>query len=85
MNGKVFLILLAMLPVSFVCPLSHATDLILNNALAQVCFSPNKGCTAAIVNAIDKARTVILVQAYSFTSTPIAKALLHAHKRGGSG
>jgi len=46
MNGKVFLILLAMLHVSFVCPLSHATDLILNNALAQVCFCPNEGCTA---------------------------------------
>jgi phosphatidylserine/phosphatidylglycerophosphate/cardiolipin synthase-like enzyme len=31
---------------------------------------------------LDKAKTSILVQAYSFTSAPIAKALLNAHKRG---
>jgi phosphatidylserine/phosphatidylglycerophosphate/cardiolipin synthase-like enzyme len=33
-------------------------------------------------NAIAGAKTSILVQAYSFTSAPIAKALLEAHKRG---
>ncbi len=31
---------------------------------------------------IDAAKTTILVQAYSFTSAPIAKALVEAHKRG---
>ena len=31
---------------------------------------------------LDAARQTILVQAYSFTSTPIAKALIEAHKRG---
>ena len=31
---------------------------------------------------IDHAKKEILVQAYSFTSKPIAKALLDAHKRG---
>ena len=48
----------------------------------QVYFSPSGGCTDAIVTAIDSARTSILVQAYSFTSSPIAKALVEAHKRG---
>jgi phosphatidylserine/phosphatidylglycerophosphate/cardiolipin synthase-like enzyme len=48
----------------------------------QVCFSPNAGCTDAIIKQIDDAKSEILVQAYSFTSTPIAKALLEAHKRG---
>ena len=62
--------------------ISHATDLTLNNTPAQVCFSPKGGCTEAIVSQIDKAKTEILVQAYSFTSAPIAKALLNAHKRG---
>ena len=31
---------------------------------------------------LDAAKTSILVQAYSFTSAPIAKALVEAHKRG---
>jgi phosphatidylserine/phosphatidylglycerophosphate/cardiolipin synthase-like enzyme len=48
----------------------------------SVCFSPNGGCTQVIVNELDKAKVSILVQAYSFTSAPIAKALLSAHKRG---
>jgi phosphatidylserine/phosphatidylglycerophosphate/cardiolipin synthase-like enzyme len=48
----------------------------------QVCFSPNGKCTAAIVEQIDKSKSEILIQAYSFTSAPIAKALINAHKRG---
>ncbi|MDA8408224.1 MAG: phospholipase D family protein [Deltaproteobacteria bacterium] len=48
----------------------------------QVYFSPNGGCTDAIIKQIDEAKSTILVQAYSFTSTPIAKAFLEAHKRG---
>ena len=40
-----------------------------------VFFSPNGGCTEAIVSEIEKARSEILVQAYSFTSEPIADAL----------
>jgi len=45
-------------------------------------FSPNGGCTEAIVGALNGAKSTILVQAYSFTSAPIAKALVDAHKRG---
>jgi phosphatidylserine/phosphatidylglycerophosphate/cardiolipin synthase-like enzyme len=48
----------------------------------EVYFSPHGGCTDAIVKQIDGARETILVQAYSFTSAPIAEALLQAHKRG---
>lgn len=48
----------------------------------RVYFSPNGGATEAVAKEIDGARESILVQAYSFTSTPIAKALLDAHKRG---
>ena len=47
----------------------------------SVYFSPNGGCTEAIVEALNTAKTTILVQAYSFTSAPIAKALVEAHKR----
>ena len=47
-----------------------------------VYFSPNGGCTDAIVKALDDAKSTVLVQAYSFTSAPIAKAIVDAHKRG---
>ncbi len=47
-----------------------------------VYFSPRGGCTEAIINEIDNAQEEVVVQAYSFTSAPIAKALLDAHKRG---
>jgi phosphatidylserine/phosphatidylglycerophosphate/cardiolipin synthase-like enzyme len=48
----------------------------------EVYFSPKGGCTDAIVQEIDAAKNSILVQAYSFTSKPIAEALVAAHKRG---
>lgn len=48
----------------------------------QVYFSPRGGATAAIVQTLNNARFSVLVQAYSFTSTPIAKALVQAHQHG---
>jgi len=48
----------------------------------EVAFSPNGGCTALVVKVIQSARTSIRVLAYSFTSAPIAKAMVEAHKRG---
>ena len=52
-----------------------------DNLRAQVFFSPRGGCTEAVVDAISQAKSEILVQAYSYTSAPIAKALVDAHKR----
>jgi phosphatidylserine/phosphatidylglycerophosphate/cardiolipin synthase-like enzyme len=48
----------------------------------KVYFSPNGGCTDAILSQINQAKTEILLQAYSFTSKPIAQALIKAHQRG---
>lgn len=48
----------------------------------DVRFSPKGGCTEAVVEALGKAQSTVLVQAYSFTSAPIAAALVEAHKRG---
>jgi len=67
----IFLVLILALPV-----------LAFNVDVTNVCFSPYGDCTEAIVNQIDNAKSEILVQAYSFTSAPIAKALVNAHKRG---
>lgn len=49
---------------------------------AEVYFSPDGGCTDAIVREINAAEKTIHVMAYSFTSAAIAKALTEAHKRG---
>src|SRR6266850_48522 len=46
-----------------------------------VCFTPGANCTQTIVQALGGAKRTILAQAYSFTSAPIAKALLDANKR----
>lgn len=64
-------------------PSLHAADITLpKDTPVCVFFSPNGGCTHAIIDTIDKAKSEILVLAYIFTSEPIAKALLGAHKRG---
>ena len=59
-----------------------ATLLCLSLQAQEVYFSPRGGCTDAVVREIGKAKTEVLVQAYSFTSEPIAQALAAAKKRG---
>src|SRR5262249_28314853 len=51
-------------------------------ARIAVSFSPNGGATDAVIREVNAAEHPIPVQAYSFTSAPIAKALIAAHKRG---
>jgi len=51
-------------------------------ARVAVYFSPGGGATATVVREVNAATQQILVQAYSFTSAPIAKALVDAHTRG---
>src|SRR6266481_640626 len=60
-------------------PVSRAVP---DEAAWQVYFSPNHGATKAVVDALDGAKSTVLVQAYSFTSAAIAKALVEAHDRG---
>lgn len=72
--GMKFLLLFILLIVCVTGPL-HAEPQI------SVYFSPHGGCTEAIVQAIGHSKKSILVEAYSFTSTPIAKALIAAHQR----
>ncbi len=48
----------------------------------QVFFSPKGGATEAVVDALGHATNSVLVQAYSFTSAPIARALVDAQRRG---
>lgn len=55
------------------CSPDHVEDL---------CFVPGGDCTGMVVQWIGRARSQILVQAYSFTSHPISVALIAAHRRG---
>jgi phosphatidylserine/phosphatidylglycerophosphate/cardiolipin synthase-like enzyme len=46
------------------------------------CFVPGHDCQQQIIDVIDAARHDLLIQAYSFTSAPIAQALVRAEQRG---
>jgi hypothetical protein len=61
--------------------LGHAAETV-SPARVAVYFSPNGGATEAVIRELNAAKTQVLMQAYSFTSAPIAKALVEAHKRG---
>ncbi|MBI1824349.1 MAG: phospholipase D family protein [Nitrospirae bacterium] len=53
-----------------------------DETLWQVCFTPDENCADQIVILIETAKHSIFLQAYSFTSSQIANALLRASKRG---
>ena len=49
----------------------------------DVCFVPDgQNCEGLLVRAIQSTQKQLLIQAYGFTSAPIAKAVIDAHKRG---
>jgi len=71
----------------FLAPLLALSLFLIHPATAQpvsthVYFSPHGGCTEAVVDALNSAKETILVQAYSFTSAPIAQALVNAKHQG---
>jgi len=61
--------------------LGHAAETF-SPARVAVYFSPSGGATDAVVREVNVATQQILMQAYSFTSAPIAQALVNAQKRG---
>jgi phosphatidylserine/phosphatidylglycerophosphate/cardiolipin synthase-like enzyme len=61
--------------------LGHAAETF-SPARVAVHFSPHGGATEAVIPELTAAKTQVLMQTYSITSAPIAKALVEAHKRG---
>jgi phosphatidylserine/phosphatidylglycerophosphate/cardiolipin synthase-like enzyme len=53
-----------------------------SSAAPEIAFSPKGAATELVVHAIESAHATVRVAAYSFTSQPIAQALLEDHKRG---
>ena len=60
----------------------EASDIVPGTSTIEYAFSPGDDAAALIVRAIDGARSQILVQAFSFTHTGIAEALIRAKSRG---
>jgi phosphatidylserine/phosphatidylglycerophosphate/cardiolipin synthase-like enzyme len=60
----------------------HAGGALPAQGTVQYAFTPGRDTTNLIVDAIDAARTQVLVQAYSFTHRRIAAALIRAQRRG---
>jgi phosphatidylserine/phosphatidylglycerophosphate/cardiolipin synthase-like enzyme len=80
---KTSLILLTLFTLVFSTGLFPLSTLSQENQTTwEVYFSPRGQCTDAIIRELNKAKNSVLVQAYSFTSVPIAEALVNAHKRG---
>jgi hypothetical protein len=74
-------LLVCALPFGGIVTTIEASDTFAS-AKVSVHFSPKGGATETVVQEIGNAQSQILVQAYSFTSAPIAKALIDATKRG---
>lgn len=73
----------SILCLTVVCLFSNVgyAESMFSEEAVHACFTPAEDCTGYIVNAINEAKEEILVQAYSFTSTPIANALIDASNR----
>jgi len=74
-------VLISCVLICALCLPAHAEQF-RSTGTVDVYFSPRGGATDAVVRVIASAGSEILVQAYSFTSVPIAKALLDARRRG---
>lgn len=59
----------------------EAEELMLDRARTEVIFSPGGQVIETIIKEIDKAKSEILIQAYSFTDKKIANALIRAFER----
>jgi len=75
-SSFLLLSILALLAISLICTCTLRPQS--KEIATQVYFSPNGGATQAIINEINNAKSEILVQSYSFTSTPIAQVLVEA-------
>lgn len=73
-------LLIFCLSLSLMC--SAAADTFASQDSYAVCFTPAQKCRRKITNYLYHAKRTIEVQAYSFTSAPIAYALINAQKRG---
>lgn len=85
MKAGLYVILAVLVPAVIFArqPVPVGKTVIQNNkGYVEIAFSPGGGITGMIVQEIRSAASSIDIQAYSFTSVPIAGALVEAEKRG---
>lgn len=73
---------IAVLALCFLAANAHASVSLPATGRVEVAFSPRDDPQALLTRVIGAARKTIHVQAYVFTSQPIADALIAAHRRG---
>lgn len=73
-------LLLALFTIPFVTNPAFSSQAV--TAQVSVCFTPAEQCEGKIIDAIDRARSSVRVQAYGFTSLPIIHALQRAAGKG---
>ena len=71
-----------LIPLFFLLPTLASADIFRVDDACNVHFSPKGGAEKAVVDLIHSAKQSIRVLAYSFTSKPIATALVLAKKQG---
>lgn len=79
---RVFFVGLAILAMLSICSIPHLTDWGVKRVPADGWASPAAESGNAMITQIGKAKSEILVEARSFTSVKMAKALVNAAKRG---
>jgi len=68
--------------LSFLAILALSSPTFAGSVTFEDAFSPHQGATELVVKTIGEAQKSIHVAAYSFTSKPIADALVSAHDKG---
>ena len=81
-GGLALVVLILLVWDHFADGSSHSSSGHFESAAGNVYFSPNGGAEDAIVDAIDRAKHTIDIAIYTFTSRPIARALLEAMDAG---
>jgi phosphatidylserine/phosphatidylglycerophosphate/cardiolipin synthase-like enzyme len=84
LHFRIALSLASLLTITVACssPIQSIPAGPLTTQVNEVFFSPHGRATEAVVGELGNAKMEVLVQAYSFTSAPIAKALVDAYKLG---
>lgn len=75
-------VLLAVLAACAAVEASEASEVLPGQGSVEVAFSPADAPERLLLRVIDSARSTLHVQAYVFTSKPVANALVAAHRRG---
>jgi phosphatidylserine/phosphatidylglycerophosphate/cardiolipin synthase-like enzyme len=74
-------IMLCLLTITYDAAYAAESNIFSEGTTYQTCFTPGENCTGLIVETLNKATRSVYVQAYSFTSAPIANALINLKKR----